>query len=277
MTGFGELEEARERLAASLEQPSVARVYDYYLGGNSNFKADREFAKQQLELFPGMASALLANRRFLGRAVRYAVAQGVRQFVDFGSGLPTAGNVHEVADQEAPGECRVVYVDNEPLAHTHATVLLADTADTTRHHALRGDVLEYEQLWQRVLDTGAIAPDEPTCLLAVALLHFMPPSTHPERALEYYRSKLAPGSLLALTHGCNNRGEDTVRQVAENYSQTTSSTVHLRTRAEFTELFGEWPIVDPGVVWVDQWRPDREPDEEPDASRILAGVARSRG
>lgn len=268
-----EVEAARAKLEASLDQPSVARVYDYLIGGGNNYAVDREFAKQQLAVFPGIATSLIANRQFLGRAVRYAVAQGVRQFVDMGSGLPSSGNVHEVADHAAPGQSRVVYVDNEPISHAHATVLLANTADTSRHHALQGDFHDHEALWQRITDTGAIDPTRPVCLLAVALLHFMPPDTHPERALAYYRRQLAPGSLLVVSHGCNDRDEDSVREVVDNYQQTTNQ-AYMRSRGEVTELLGDWTPVDPGLVWLAEWQPEDPIEDDPAASRILAAVAR---
>lgn len=113
-----------------LERPSVGRIYDYLLGGHNNYAIDREFAEQQLKVFPDAKRFAQANRRFLGRAVRYAANEGIRQFVDIGSGLPTQGNVHEVADQARPQcDTRVVYIDHEPIAHAHAQVLLEKTAD----------------------------------------------------------------------------------------------------------------------------------------------------
>jgi hypothetical protein len=157
-----------ELLRRNIDRPSAARVYDCVLGGDHHFDIDREFADRQLEVMPDLRRAMIANRGFLGLAVRHAVSRGVRQFVDVGSGLPTAGNVHEVADQQAPGRCRVVYVDNEPVTHAHADLLLAGTADTRRHRAVRADYLEHDTLWRAVLDTGVIDPDEPICLLVVS-------------------------------------------------------------------------------------------------------------
>ncbi|GAB3490578.1 SAM-dependent methyltransferase [Amycolatopsis cihanbeyliensis] len=260
-----------------LDRPSPGRVYDFLLGGTNNYAVDREFAKAQLEVAPGMRDFARANRAFLGRAVRYAMGAGVRQFVDLGSGLPTQGNVHEVADEVAPGEARVVYVDNEPIAHAHARILLEDTADPARHRALHGDFFDRDRLWRQVLDQGVLDPDLPVCLLAVALLHFMPPEREPEHALAFYRDQLAPGSLLVLSHGsvaeADRQRQAEARKLGDNYAQRTRNPLHIRDRAEVTALFGDFELIEPGVVWLSEWRPE---DIERDAthSGALAGVAR---
>jgi len=151
-------EDNDERLDISLNKPSSGRIYDYLLGGTHNYAIDRAFAEEQLKVTPDMRDGARLNRAFLGRAVRYAVERGIRQFVDIGSGLPTAGNVHEVADDAAPGECRVVYIDNEPVARAHAEILLENTADPRRHTAIDADFNEPAGLWQQVEDTGLIDP-----------------------------------------------------------------------------------------------------------------------
>ncbi|WP_216216214.1 SAM-dependent methyltransferase [Amycolatopsis aidingensis] len=260
-----------------LDRPSPGRVYDFLLGGTNNYAVDREFARAQLEVAPGMRDFALANRAFLGRAVRYAVAAGIRQFVDLGSGLPTQGNVHEVADEAAPGEARVVYVDNEPIAHAHARILLEDTADPARHRALHGDFFDRDRLWRQVLDQGVLDPGAPVCLLAVALLHFMPPEREPEQALAFYRDQLVPGSLLALSHGsvaeADRQRQAEARKLGDNYARQTRNPVHVRNHTEVTALFGDFELVEPGVVWLSEWRPE-EPDPAPAHSGALAGVAR---
>lgn len=264
-----------DSLRHSVDRPSSARVYDYILGGSHHYAIDREWAEKQLALMPDLQISMQANRAFLGRAVRYAVEAGIRQFVDIGSGLPTEGNVHEVADDAAPDECRVVYLDNEPIARAHADILLADTADPDRHRALLADFNDYIDLWQQVLDTGIIDPAEPTCLLLVGLLHFMPPERQPEVPLAYYRSKLAPGSLLVLSHGTPRADDEGARAVADNYRQTTNP-MHLRTAEQFATFFGDWPLLDPGIVYVPGWRPDPTTPfaDEPDRALMLAGVAK---
>jgi O-methyltransferase involved in polyketide biosynthesis len=267
-----------ELLRRNIDRPSAARVYDCILGGGHHFGIDREFADRQLEVMPDLRRAMIANRRFLGRAVRYAVSRGVRQFVDIGSGLPTVGNVHEVADRQGPGQCRVVYVDNEPVAHAHADLLLAGTADTQRHRAVYADYLEYSALWRDVLNTGVIDPAEPVCLLMVAILHFIAPEQEPEIAMEFYRRQLPPGSLLAISHGCDELDDPGIQKVVRNYAQTATA-AHLRTRDEIAAFFGDFEFVEPGLVWAPEWG-ETVQDQwagPPARSRYLAGVARKPG
>jgi O-methyltransferase involved in polyketide biosynthesis len=271
----GSVDTSLDLLRRSVDRPSAARVYDCILGGDHHFGIDREFAERQLAVMPDLRQAMIANRRFLGRAVRYAVDHGVRQFVDIGSGLPTAGNVHEVADGQAPGQCRVVYVDNEPVTHAHAEVLLAATADTHRHRAVHADYLEYRALWRDVLNTGVIDPATPVCLLVVAMLHFIAPEREPETALEFYRRQLSAGSLLVVSHGCDELDDPGIQEVVRNYAQTTT-TAHLRTRGEVAAFFGDFEFVQPGLVWTPEWREVLQDQwtGPPARSRYLAGVAR---
>ncbi|WP_414938392.1 SAM-dependent methyltransferase [Amycolatopsis sp. cmx-11-51] len=273
-------QDAAQRLADSVNKVSVGRVYDYLLGGVHNYAVDQQFAEEQLRLIPSMRDFARANRAFLGRAVRYMVGQGIRQFVDIGSGLPTQGNVHEVAEEVAPGECRVVYIDNEPIAQAHAEILLEQTADPARHTALDGDFHDGPRLWNQVIGTGLIDSDRPIGLLAVALLHFMPDDTSPHTTLGGYLERLPSGSLVALSH-IHVPAEDTALQersagVVDSYRRRTNSAVTLRGREEIAAFFTGLRPVDPGLVWLPQWRPDGElPD--PDGlvgSRGLAGVAR---
>ncbi|GAB3383678.1 SAM-dependent methyltransferase [Amycolatopsis echigonensis] len=264
-----------------IDRPSAGRIYDYVLGGTHNYAIDREFAEQQLKEMPQMRVGMVANREFLGRAVRFAVESGIRQFVDIGSGLPTQGNVHEVADEVAPGECRVVYVDNEPVAHAHSQILLEDTADPLRHRAIFGDYFDGPGLWERVLDEGIIDPDEPVCLLIVALLHFMPDDLEPERQLAHYRDLLAPGSLLALTHvSMNPEDEDALGsfgKVSGQYTQRATLPLTQRSREQIAALFGDFELVEPGLVWLPDWRPDAPIQGDSAEANIVGGVARKRG
>ncbi|GAA1222683.1 SAM-dependent methyltransferase [Prauserella alba] len=267
-----------ERAAIDTDRPSAGRIYDYVLGGRHNYAVDRVFADQQLRETPKMRGGMVANREFLRRAVRYAVESGIRQFVDIGSGLPTQGNVHEVADEVAPGECRVVYIDNEPVAHAHAQILLEDTADPERHYAICGDYFDGPALWQQVLDEGAIDPDEPICLLIVALLHFMPDEHQPEAPLAYYRDQLPPGSLLALTHISLNDEDDEVQSafktIAGQYTDRATLPLTQRSRHEIAAFVGDFEFVEPGLVWLPDWRPDTTSTTDAAESNIVGGVAR---
>jgi O-methyltransferase involved in polyketide biosynthesis len=267
-----------ELLRRDIDRPSAARIYDCILGGDHHFGIDREFAEHQLEIMPDLRRAMLANRLFLGRAVSHAVSSGVRQFVDIGSGLPTAGNVHESADRQAPGRCRVVYVDNEPVTHAHTDLLLAGTADTRRHRAVHADYLEYRTLWRDVINTGVIDPEEPICLLVVAMLHFIAPEQEPEIAMEFYRRQLPPGSLLVISHGCDELDDPGIQQVVRNYALTTTA-AHLRTRDEIGTFFGDFDFVAPGLVWTPEWGHTAQDQWSgpPAGSRYLAGVAAKSG
>jgi O-methyltransferase involved in polyketide biosynthesis len=279
--------DAAARLSAAVDKVSVGRVYDYLLGGTHNYAVDQAFAEQQLAVLPEIRDFARANRAFLGRAVRYMVSQGIRQFVDIGSGLPTQGNVHEVSDLAAPGQCRVVYIDNEPIARAHAQILLEQTADLARHAALDADFFDRGLLWQRVLDTGLIDPNQPIGLLLVALLHFMPDEANPHEVLGYYRAELPAGSLLALSHIHVAPGDTPAQaageQVAQQYSRRTNHTAVMRTREQIAAFFGDLELVEPGLVWLPQWRPDTTDCDTADLqggdaslARGLAGMARIR-
>lgn len=262
----------------AVEKPSSARVYDYLLGGSHNYAIDRAFADKQVEMVPDMPRGMRSNREFIGRAVRLALQRGIRQFVDIGAGLPSQGQAHEVADSvAAEADAKVVYVDNEQIAHAHSEILLADEADPDRHRAVFADFFDYRQLWKRVLDTGVIDPDEPTCLLITAILHFMFPDQQPEVPLAWYRDRLCPGSMLVLSHISDGMTDNTAtRDVVANYSKTTNP-AHLRSPEEIGAFFEGWELLDPGIVWAVEWRPDgAEPHwwgDEPARVRYLAGVA----
>jgi O-methyltransferase involved in polyketide biosynthesis len=260
-------------LANHLDHPSPARIYDYLLGGVNNYAVDRMFANSMLAKMPDLRPAAVLNRRFLQRAVRFAVQRGYRQFIDIGSGLPSQGNVHEVADEAAPGETKVVYVDNEPIAHAHSSALLADTADRRRHAALHADFFARRATWNAVLKTKLINPDQPVCLLTVALLHFMPPEQEPEATLAWYREQLPPGSMLILSHASDALDDASFQDVAASYNKQSAGNAYLRTREEITALFGDFELVEPGLDWAPLWRPDIEFTGDATRSRVLAGVA----
>jgi O-methyltransferase involved in polyketide biosynthesis len=272
--------DARLRAATgipSVDNPSSARVYDYFLGGEHNYAIDRHFAENQRVQVPLIGEGMKSNRRFIGRAVRFALDAGVRQFIDIGSGLPSQGQAHEIADREYPAaRARVVYVDNEPIAHAHSEILLDESADPDRHAAVFGDFFDIDELWQEIADTDLIDPAEPVCLLVTAILHFMLPAARPERVMARYLAKLAPGSVLVLSHGAATQSNDRARQVAANYAKTTTP-AYLRSAEELAVFFGDWTVVDPGIVWTVDWRPDGTEKnywgDLPAHSGYLAGVA----
>lgn len=259
----------------SVDKPSSARVYDYLLGGKHNYAIDREFANKQVELAPDMPKGMRSNREFIGRAVRFALDNGVRQFVDIGAGLPSQGQAHEIADKIDPAaQARVVYIDNEQIAHAHSEILLDGEADPARHKAVFADFFDTVELWDRVLDTGVIDPAEPVCLLVTAILHFMSDEAAPGKALAYYQDKVPGGSMLVLTHISDGLEYTNTQEIVKNYSKTTNP-AYLRTPDEFSGFFQGWELADPGVVWAVEWRPDGEPEwweGNPARVRYLAGV-----
>ncbi|HEX5568177.1 MAG TPA: SAM-dependent methyltransferase [Streptomyces sp.] len=257
-----------------LSVPSVSRIYDYYLGGSHNFEVDREAARRAIDVFPGLPKVMQANRAFMRRAVRFAVAEGVTQFLDIGSGIPTFGNVHEVARAASP-EARVVYVDNDPVAVAHSRAVLkgqeSHTGVVAADFRSPADILRSQEV-ARLLDL-----ERPVALLLVALLHFLEDDDDPWGKVAELRDALAPGSLLVLTHapaeGGPRRPEDT-RKVAGVYRNIGSPLI-LRTRDEVARFFDGFEMVDPGLVALANWRPESPTDQEdPVVFTGLGGVGR---
>lgn len=274
--------EHSDLLRESLGKPSAARVYDYLIGGGHCFDIDREFAETKLKpLLPRIGDYAAENRRWMARVVRWAVDQGYRQFVDIGSGLPSAGNVHEIADDCRPErDVKVVYIDNEPVAHAHGKLILNENGDPRRHVALRADLLESEELWRQVEESGLVDPGEPVVLLVAAVLHFVKDQQDPDRHLAYYRDRLPARSLLALSTMTNEaptseEEAQALRRLEAFYEETTNPG-QLRTRVEFERFFGDWPLIDPGLVYLPDWHPDGSTvfAHDSTASRFLGGVAR---
>ena len=238
-------------------KPSVARVYDYYLGGSHNFESDRQFADEVIRSMPEIVQVARDNRRFLGRVVRFECARGVDQFLDLGSGIPTVGNVHEVARAANP-RARVVYVDHDPIAVTHSQALLAGDELVT---AIPGDVRHPDRVLADALATGLLDPNRPIAVLMVSLLHFIADTDRPVELIVEYMRAAAPGSALALSHGRHD-GSSMAYRAARVYRERASSpsSVHLRSRTEIGCLLGGLELVEPGLVEMPCWRP--EPAED---------------
>lgn len=254
-----------------LVTPSSARLYDYYLGGSNNFAADRELARKVLAAAPAIRTSALANRAFLRRSVRYLVAAGIRQFLDIGAGIPTVGNTHQIAQQLDP-QARVVYVDNEPVAVAHSELLLSDEPNAA---IVEADLRNPAGVLGAPETRELLDFDQPIGLLLCAVLHYIPDSDHPAQLLARYREVLAPGSFVAMTHMTHDDQPDELHKVAKLYA-TSQNPGQPRTRAEFTALFDGFEIVDPGVVYLDQWRPERPEDvgEHPELSMAYGAVGR---
>jgi SAM-dependent methyltransferase len=249
-------------------RPNAARMYDYFLGGAHNFAVDRELAERLLAVAPEIGDIAQANRRFLHRAVRALVDAGIRQFLDIGSGIPSVGNVHEVARRRA-ADCRTVYVDIEPVAVAHATTMLTGDDHAA---AVLGDLRDPAGILGSPTVRRLLDLDRPVAVLMVSMLHFIGDDEHPARLIGEYRRAVAPGSYLALSHVTANEHTDQVRAL---YGSTPTP-LHTRTRAEVTALLDGFDLVDPGVVYLPQWRPDSPHDvgDHPERSSSYAAVGR---
>jgi hypothetical protein len=230
--------------------PNVARMYDYFLGGKDNFRADRQAAAKVTEALPDVTAVARANREFLQRAVRYVAEAGVDQFLDLGSGLPTQGNVHEIA-QAAHPEARTVYVDSDPVVIAHAQALLSSNE---RAAAVRADLRDPDAVLNDPRTRRLIDFDRPVGLLLVAVLHFVPDEEEPADLVRRYRKVLAPGSHVILSHAAVE--EQRNRDVSTAYRGASASFIP-RTRDQVTGLLDGMDLVEPGVVHLCEWRPTR--------------------
>ncbi|PRY33731.1 SAM-dependent methyltransferase [Umezawaea tangerina] len=250
-----------------VELPSSARIYDYLLGGGHNFAADRRTAEELIKVLPVRDMARL-NRAYLRRVVIELAGLGVRQFLDLGSGIPTVGNVHEVA-HEADPSCRVVYVDFERVAITHAELLLADNPNAT---AVLADLREPEDVLAKA---SLLDFSEPVGLLAVGVLQFIPDSDDPWGLLARYRDALSPGSYLALSHFTPDRMPEAMA-AGKDVFRSTAEPITPRTAAEVLRMVDGLEILEPGLVMTPEWRPET-PDEvgdDPNRANLYAVVGR---
>jgi hypothetical protein len=271
-----------------LDKPSIARIYDYFLGGNANWAIDREFGDSVIDEFPLIRPIAKANRQFLFRAVRHLIRIGVRQFIDLGAGIPTMGHTHAVADSAAPDEARVVYVDNEPVAVAHAQILLEEHGDRRRHTAINSDLRAPEHLWRQIEHTGLIDFSQPVALLMIAVLHVQQRNEHGQDIgadiVARYRALLPSGSYLAISHVTD---EDVPPDVAQKladvkrlYDNSTSPVI-WRSHREINDLFANFELLDPGLTWTPMWHPEEaeagqnhEEFDDPRESVIFAAIGR---
>lgn len=247
-------------------------MYDAMLGGEHNFAIDREAVAAFTAIDPQVRTLARANRDFLGRAVRFLVGAGVRQFIDLGSGIPTQGNVHEVAQAASPG-ARVVYVDNDPVAVAHSTSLLAGNPDADVVDAdIRrpADVLSSPRV-RKLIDF-----EQPVAVLMITILHFVTPAENPAGIVAAFRDALPDGSWLALSHATNQDRPDTAAAVGQLYRSRATSPVTARSHDEILGLFDGFGLVAPGLTYVPLWRPDPEDEipENPSEYWVYAGVGR---
>jgi S-adenosyl methyltransferase len=235
-------------------RPNIARMNDYFLGGKDNFAADRRAAEELLALAPEIKKIAAENRRFLGRAVRFLAEQGIRQFFDIGSGLPTRQNTHEVARSVLPA-ARVVYVDNDPVVISHGRAILARDERTA---VVEGDILHPQDLIDHREVRRIIDFDEPVAVLIFGALHFIPHAFDPFKSVAWLRDAIAPGSHLALSHLVFDTRPELAGPIGDVYRAVVDrpDAHSARRRADVLRFFDGFELVDPGLVWVREWRPD---------------------
>jgi SAM-dependent methyltransferase len=258
--------ERRESLSvADLERPSQARIYDYLLGGSHNFAVDREAARVLISMVPEVPLIAHANRAFLRRAVRFLVAAGVRQFLDIGSGVPTAGNVHELARQAAP-DARVVYVDIDPVAVAEGRQILAGDDRTV---VVQEDARQPERIVGHPAVRGLLDFDRPIGLVLASLLHFIPDADNPQAVVTALRDAVVPGSYLAVSH-VTAVGQPKIPAAAAAADRAGIFALP-RPPAALAGFFAGFDLVAPGLVPVEQWRAD--PAADPIAGPVPGGTA----
>ena len=255
--------------------PDAARVYDYALGGVHNFEVDRAFWARAEQAMPGARAVARANRAFLGRAVRELVAAGITQFLDIGSGIPTLGNVHEVA-QDANPRARVMYVDRDPIAVHQSRALLAGNrlARVIEADLRDPDAILYHPQVLELLDFS-----EPIAVLLVAVLHFIPDSDRPAAIISRIADAVGSGSYLVVSHAGPEDSEEkrAAQEAARRLYEHTPTPLTIRDRGELAALIDDrFELVEPGLVAAPEWRPEPDEADDPPQPAALVAVARKR-
>jgi SAM-dependent methyltransferase len=255
-----------------VRRANTARVYDYWLGGQHNFLADQDVARAIAAVAPRAPAIAVAGRAFIGRAVRYLAAAGIRQYLDIGSGLPTQANVHEVAQLADPA-ARVAYVDIDPVVVAHSRSLLAGNQDAA---IIQATLREPDQILADPVVRDLIDFGQPVGLLLVSVLHFIAAADDPWRIVAALRDALAPGSYLVLAHGTSEGMPVVAEAVEKVYNRSVSTDLHIRSRAEILRFFDGFELVEPGLVFIPEWRPGSPADVPPDPASFgnLVGVGR---
>jgi hypothetical protein len=251
-------------------RPHPARMYDYYLGGRDNYEVDREAAQRVVDVLPDIIPAARANRNFLHRAVRFLAGSGIEQFIDIGTGIPTSPNTHEVAHAVSP-DVRVAYIDNDPIVATHAGARLTGAGNTGFFLA---DVREPGTILEHPTIGKLIDFDKPVALMLVAVLHFIKDEEDPAGIVAALRDALPAGSHLVLSHATADFHAGSLPEVFKIYSKATA-TLNTRPRDEIAGYFDGFELLEPGLVQVPLWRPERQPAPQ-DVRRVgfYGGVAR---
>ena len=249
--------------------PHVARVYDYWLGGKDNFAADRAMGERTLQAYPNLVYSVRANRAFLARTVRFLANQGIRQFLDIGTGIPTANNTHEVAQGAAP-ESRIVYVDNDPIVLSHAKALLKSTPEGACAY-LDADLRDPDKILAAAADTLDFS--QPVAIMLIAVMHFIGDDAEASAIMNRLMAACVPGSYVALSHAASDIDAAQVAEMIRRLNESTAEKTTLRDRAGVTRLFDGLELVEPGVIRAAEWRPDTDLEAASPAA-LWGGVAR---
>jgi S-adenosyl methyltransferase len=262
--------------AFDTSKANPARVWDYWLGGKDNFAADREAARKVLEIMPSMPLIARSARRFLAWAVHDLTAErGIRQFLDLGTGLPTADNTHEVA-QRAASQARVVYVDNDPMVLSHARALLTGTPGATDY--IHADLRDTSTILKQA--AGTLDLSQPVAVMLIAVLHFISDADDPYRIVDTLMDAVPSGSYLVLAHGASDILPTTTAQMSERYNELSAVSLYLRSREEIARFFDGLELVEPGLAPLSQWAPGASgpSGDRPEGSGVslsgYCGVAR---
>ena len=250
--------------------PHIARVYDYWLGGKDNFAADRELGDRTLAAYPNLVFSVRANRAFLARTVRFLAAEaGIPQFLDIGTGIPTANNTHEVAQRAAP-RSRIVYVDNDPIVLSHARALLTSRPEGACAY-IDADLREPDKILAAAADTLDFT--QPVAVMLLAVLQFVIDDAEVSAIVNRLMGACVPGSFLTISHPASDIDAEQHTEMVRRLNESVAEKVELRDRAGVARLFAGLELAEPGVVRAPQWRPDS--DLEAASPAVLwAGLAR---
>jgi S-adenosyl methyltransferase len=247
----------------------IARVYDYWLGGKDNFAADRVMGERTLQAYPNLVFSVRANRAFLARTVRFLAGQGIRQFLDIGTGIPTANNTHEVAQHIAP-ESRIVYVDNDPVVLSHAKALLKSTPEGACAY-IDADLRDPDTILAGAAETLDFG--QPIAVMLIAVMHFVGDDAEASAIMNRLTGASVPGSYVALSHAASDIDAEQMAEMVRRLNEATAEKTTLRDRAGVTRLFNGLDLVEPGVIRAAEWRPDTDLEAASPAA-LWGGVAR---
>ena len=250
--------------------PHIARVYDYWLGGKDNFAADRELGERTLAAYPNLVFSVRANRAFLARTVRFLTAEaGIRQFLDIGTGIPTANNTHEVAQRAAP-ECRIVYVDNDPVVLLHAKALLK-SAPRGACAYIDADLRDPEKILAAA--AGTLDFGQPVAVMLLAVLQVVADDAEASGIVKRLMGACASGSFVTISHPASDIDAEQMAEMAQRLNRSVAQPSTHRDRARVARLFEGFEMVEPGLIRVAEWRPDTELEAASPAA-LWGGVAR---